>query len=202
MLVDAPEGIADALTTHGLLQQTRTVVITSARASASGGLPMLLAALSAQPGPAIDIVHLVSDQRTPLWIQAWTQGCPDGRAISVDAVMPGMPMYIEDMTIQLVGMRLGELVAGAPRAVPGAALRAERQGDAVTWIPTCRPSTRITRLCQGSRVAVIEVGRVPWPSTDTPWRLSLQDAVVAAAGADDVWLIGDDRRRLDGGAVH
>jgi hypothetical protein len=51
-------------------------------------------------------------------------------------------------------------------------------------------------------VAVIEVGRVPWPSTDTPWRLSLQDAVVAAAGADDVWLIGDDRRRLDGGAVH
>ena len=196
LLIDAPEGVTRGLDRQGLLSHVRTIVISSDRMTAVSGLPALLGALDASGLPAPSVIHLVTDRRTPLLVTSWNQGWTPTQPVSSDAIMCGMPFDLEGAHLVFTELPLAECREGVVRPTHGCAVQVHRPSGTLTWLPTCRPTTRLRPLCEGVDLAVIEVGTLAWPRSAHPWRLSLQDAIGFGSRANDLWLVGDDRRRM------
>lgn len=195
VLIDAPPGVARALTEAGELKDVAAVVVSTGRARSVAGLLGLWDALDRLGRRELTVVHVLGDERTPLLAAAWAQGWPGGLRLDLDGCAPSTVAEAAGLAIELVPLRVGDMRGGRDvQAVAGCGVRVE--DGAVTWVPTCRPGTSAQRLARGAGLAVVEVGVVPWPVDVAPWRLARADAELVAGGAHEAWLVGDDGARL------
>lgn len=200
VLIDAPVGVDRALEEAGLLPSLQGVVISSSRTRSVAGLLALWDALGRARQRTFNVTHVLGDERTPLLAAAWAQGWPDGVGLDLDGLTPGGITEIAGVEVELVPLRMGEASwgPGAVHPVTGCGLRLRVRGQTIAWAPTCRPGTAVARLCLGADLAVVEVGTGPWPASEAPWRLSVDDATRAGVGAREVWLVSDEGERVGG----
>lgn len=216
-LLGAPDGVAAALSDRGLLGQVRGVVLPTARTRDVAGLVGLWAALREEVGVSgrptvLPVIHLLGDERTPTLAAAWGQGWGDALRLELDAVHQGARLKVAGLALDTSPLVVGEVrppraTARAQGPTPGSGpgvvgvaavgIRTRLEGGVVAWVPTARPSTAVRRVCHGADLAVVEVGRRPWPGGEVPWRLSVSDAITAAQGARRLVLVGDDGTLLD-----
>lgn len=195
LLIDAPRGIAD--TAIDVLSATHGVVVTSGRLASLRGLLALLDGVSTA-GPRhqpFTVLGPVGDERVPALVDAWTRGWPDRRPIHIDGCVPGSVASIGGIEIRLMSVCHGEPDGGSPQqvqAAPGCAVRLTTPDATIAWVPGAAPDPAVRRACHRADLAVIEVGVVPWPSSDRPWRLTLADALQASADVGELWVMGDD----------
>jgi hypothetical protein len=172
------------------------VILTSGRMHAIGGLLPLLGALAgARTNRALTVVHPLGDDRAPAVTAAWQHGWSDDLELVLDAVVPGQPIDVGDLEIQTFALRCGEPAwseANAVRNLTGMGLEIRRGDARVVWVPSTVAGAQIHKRCTGAALAVLQVGAIPWPKSERPWRMTVDQAVAAAAGAEVVWLVGDD----------
>jgi hypothetical protein len=199
LLIDAPEGVVAALREQDLLDKLCWVVVSTARTHSMAGLLGLLDGLSEREGPPLHVVHLLEDARTPLLVAAWTQGWPDGREVELDGVQPGTVVELPGARVLFTGVHAAERTAEGiepVRPVAGAVVQVHGARGTVVWVPTCRLSSRVHRAVADADLAVVQVGRRPWPATAHPWRLSVETAMQVALGARSHLLVSDDGQPL------
>jgi len=117
----------------------------------------------------------------------------------LDAEAPGRPSDLGPLTLERVQCRGGEPVQGAvvPLSVDGLRLRSGEVS--IAWLPSVAPSTRLTRFVKGADLAVVTVGRAPWPRSEARVRLSLVDAIEISAHAKNSWIVTDEGRWAERG---
>ena len=101
--------------------------------------------------------------------------------------------------MERVQCRGGEPVQGAvvPLSVDGLKLRSGEVS--IAWLPNVAPSTRLTRFVKGADLAVVTVGRAPWPRSEARVRLSLVDAIAISSHARNSWILTDEGRWAERG---
>ena len=70
-----------------------------------------------------------------------------------------------------------------------------RAGD-IAFIPGARPGRAVERLCEGARLAVIEVATEHWPASKVGWRHHLTDAM--RLRAEEIWPIDESGQSASG----
>jgi hypothetical protein len=222
LLVDAPAGAAERLPAASL-GRTRGIVCTSGRIQAVGGLVPLLCALERHRGPDDTVVLQVplGDDRAAALAEAWTRGWPDRYPLTIDAQRPGaaVPSELAGVEVETVRVRTGDVRWATAEVEPGVgmALRLTSPDLAVAVILGAAPDRRgwppspgsgasarrapLERLCDGADLAIVEVGVTDWPRTDEPWRIRVDEVPALAAGAREVWVVGDDGRPVPAGAA-
>lgn len=199
LLVDAPNSCVPALEASGAIERLTTMVVSSDRTRSVEGL-IGVAAAARRAGRTRDltVVHPLTAERPSVLANAWSTGWPEGPGLMLDAVAPGGDIDWVGGVIRLVPLRVGEAVNNGVRPVAGVGVVIDLDGGRVVWVPSSRPGASARRLAHGATLAVMEVGVLPFPRTEHPWRRSLGDALRDASGAADVWLVGDDGRRVGG----
>lgn len=193
LLVDAPAGVHRALADR--LPRTQAVALSSGRMRSVGGLLALFRALEVHRTLPFEVRFGLGEDRAPLLAEAYDRGWPDGVPVQLDGFMPGETFDTGPFSVTSVPVNHGERCRGpAPvRGAPGVAFRLEAGGATVAWVPGAGPGSPVRRACRDVDLAIVEVGVVPWPPTPERWRLSYDEAVQAADGAE-LWVVGDDGR--------
>lgn len=198
-LLDAPEGAATALESLDALGSLDAIFLSGGRPRAIGGLLGVLDAIGhGRPANRSLIVWApLGEDRPSMIVDVWQRGVPPNFELIVDAEAPGAAIRIGAFTVHTVAIRRGEPQWAPPDVVPVPAVGFRVRGPVeVAYLGG--PST--AALCQGAKVAIVEVGVRPWPSHPEPWRLSVDQAVHRAAGAEMVVVVGDDGRIVGGDA--
>lgn len=200
LLLDAP--IAVSLQLNEVERASLgTVALSGGRMASVGGLVPLLACLEPHRIKEIPLalVAPLSDDRGPRLAQAWSLGWPGRYAIQHDAIAPGEPFDAGPFEVQTMS-----LVRGEPRWRPQPeVLRTEamgfrigtRAGD-IAFIPGARPGRAVERLCEGARLAVIEVATEHWPASKVGWRHHLTDAM--RLRAEEIWPLDESGQSASG----
>lgn len=195
-LIDAPAGIARALADAGGLTDLRTVIVSTNRLRSMEGLPGLCEALARArgTGAVLHVVHGLDAPRVAAFADAWTRGWPDSTTIALDGVRSADPIELAgDAEVTLTGLTLAEPgPGGGVVPVSGGAVRVTVAGASIVWVPAARPNAAHGRASAGAQLAVLEIGRAPWPRVEQPWRPTMQQALTAAQHADTTWIVGDD----------
>lgn len=192
-VLDAPPAVAAAIGDE--LPHVRGIVLTGGRIRTVGGLVELLCALAPhRAGVAMDLQAPLGDERGPALAETWVRGWGAPFPLSIDAARPGARVELGPIAVTLVPIRAGEpdWANDEVRARVAVALRVETPDACIAWVPGAAPSAAVRRACDGADLAVVEVGVEPWPRSERPWRLSMQDALRAGEGAGDLWVVGDD----------
>lgn len=159
-----------------------------------GGLVPLLGSLEPYRIKEIPLalVAPLSDDRGPRLAQAWSVGWPGRYAIQHDAIAAGETFDAGPFEVRTVS-----LIRGEPRWRPSPkVLRTEamgfrvstRAGD-IAFIPGARPGRQVERICDGARLAVIEVATDHWPADEVAWRHQLTDAM--RLRAEEIWPLDE-----------
>ncbi|MCB9663192.1 MAG: hypothetical protein H6732_03695 [Alphaproteobacteria bacterium] len=206
LLVDAPGGVHVHLEAAGLADKLTTLVVSTDRLRALGGLLDLWDAVARArgPHPPLHVLHPLDTERVAVVADAWSRGWGDDLALDLDGLRPGeharTPCGVD---VHLVELPLGEVgPAGAVRRARGCGLRLEVAGVTVAWVPATRAGSAARSLCAGADLAVLEVARRAWPGSDRPWRMLPEEAMRLAEGAHTAWLVGDDGTSLLDDPVH
>lgn len=198
LLVDVPAGIERALGDR--LGRLRAIVLTGGSPRAVGGLVPLLCALEPWRDAELTVHVPIGDERGAALAEAWARHWPDRFPVTVDAERPGATFDAGPFGVTTFEVRAGEprwrLGAVDPRVA--VAVRVRTDDLTVVLVPAASPSTVIERACRDADVAVVEVAAVPWPPTAERWRPTAEEALRLAAGAKEVWLVGDDGNWLGG----
>jgi hypothetical protein len=197
LVVDAPRGVAEAVV--DVLPRVHGVVVSSGRLASVRGLLGLLDALGPHrdDDAPLSVVAATGEERVGLLVEAWQKGW--GRyPVLLDAVMPGEPVDVGDLTVTLSPLRRGEpdWRRSVVEPAAGFGVAVDVGGRRIVWVPAAAPDERVRRLCEGADLAVVEVGVIPWPRSDRALRPTLQDVAALTSGADEVWWVGDDGRAL------
>ena len=197
LLIDAPPGVEARLGAE--LPRLRALLLTGGRMQSVGGLvPLLDALVPHRRGAALAVHTLLGEERgvalAETWARAWSSPYP----LTLDAERPGGTVDVGPFAVELVPMKAGEpdWAKDAVRARPQVAVRIEVDGRRVAFGPGAAPGTAAARLFADADLAVVEVGVTPWPASPSRWRFSAAEAAVVAAGAAQVWLVGDDGASL------
>lgn len=198
VLFEAPPGISETLVAGGLLSRVHGVALSGGRMRAIGGLLPLLGALEPHrtdvPLPLWFPLH---EERVGSVADLWTRGWPGRYDLLVDGLLPGDPFETAIGEVETIPLRRGEARwRPEPRieGTIGVGWRIRTPDLRVAIGLGTGPTTALRRLCRDVDLAILEVGQAPWPSSSTPWRLTLTDAVTAGDGARVLWLVGDDGR--------
>jgi len=191
LLLDAPRGVSDRLGAR--LSRIRAVVLTSGRAGSVCGLVSLLASLQPHRDHPLRVFFALGEERGAGLAEAWVRGWPDSFPVDLDGVMAEATLDEGPFEI-----RLRELRAGEPRwrrddvvRTYAHAVSVRTSSGHVVWVPSCAPTTHVSRATHGADLAVIEVGVTPWPRSSHRWRMSTSDAI-RLCGAEELWTPGDD----------
>ena len=200
VLLDAPRGVADVAAEW--LPRVHGIAISSGRMASVRGLLALLEAVSlTRPrGTAFTVLGPADDQRIPAIVEVWTRGWPGRNPVHLDGLLPGDTAEVGGLPLELVSIPHGEPTADDPprvRRAAGYAVRVHTPDGIVAWVPGAAPGPAVRRACRNAALAVVEVGVVPWPTSDQPWRLTLADALSAVGANTTLWVVGDDGARLD-----
>lgn len=202
LLLDAPYGAAAALETVGGLARLRSIALSGGRILSVGGLPTLLCALEPYRGSDVplSIWAPMGEERPALLADAWTGGWPDRYPLAIDAEVPGGEVRLGAFELRTFAIRRGDPRWRPPRidVVVGVAFRVRAGGATVAWVAGAGPGGIVSHVCRGADLAVVEAGVMPWPASTDPWRLTVDQAVHAAAEAGEVWIVGDDGRPVVG----
>lgn len=198
-VIDAPASAAAGLAAIGALPRVRGVVLTGGRVQSVGGLPALLCALEPhRPADTpLPIWSPMGDERGALLAEAWSRGWPDRFPLQIDTEAAGAVLELPPFRVHTFAVTRGEpRWKPSPSVFPesAAALRIEYGGLAVAVVFGAAPGTVVRHACRGAALAIVEVGVLPWPATDQPWRMTTEQAALAAADAAVVWMVGDDGR--------
>lgn len=196
LLLDAPPGIVDRLGDR--LPNLQSVLLTSGRIGAVGGLVPLLVALErwrVRDVP-LSLRFLLGEERGATLAETWVRCWPDAYPLTLDAEVPGTTFDVGALTVSTVALRAAEPRWRLGRAEPvvAVAVRVVAPGASLAWVPGAAPDRAVKRACAGVDLAVIEVGAVPWPPTAGRWRMSVADALEAGGDAGALWVVGDDGR--------
>lgn len=199
LLIDAPEGSAAALESLDAVGSLDAVLLSSGRPRAIGGLLGVLDAIGyGRPSDrALVVWSPLGEDRPGMIVDVWERGAPPNFPLVVDGEAPGALIRVGAFAIHTASVRRGEPRWVPPDVVPVPAVGFRVSGP-VEIAYVGGPAT--PALCKGAKVAVVEVGVRPWPSHPEPWRLSVDQAVRLAAGAQLVVLVGDDGRIVGGDA--
>jgi hypothetical protein len=194
VVIDAPVGIAARLRALGVMPRVRTIVLTSGRVGAIGGLVELLVALMPARRAPLSILFALGEERAPTLVEAWSRCWPDAYPLALDGLRAGEALGDGPFEVATVSLDAGEPDWQAGQVVPTVAMGvAVRVGGVrVVWVPDARPSPAVTRFVSGAHLAAVEVGVTGWPTSDASWRMSRTEAVALSTGADVTWLVGDD----------
>jgi len=203
ILVDAPVGAAEAVARHGLLHRLHGVVLSSGRMASVRGLLGVLHTLAPHRGEQspLAVWAPAGEERAPGLVDAWQRGWERRYPVVLDAVHTGNSDRIGPFQVTFAPIQHGEptwCAEGEVRAAPGAAVQIQVGTTRVVWVPGAAPTPAVRRACRHSDLAAVEVGVVAWPPSDTPWRMTLGDAIDATQDAREVWLVGDDGGILRG----
>lgn len=200
-LIDAPAGIARALAEADGLHDLRTVIVSTNRLRSVEGLPGLCEAIARARGKdaVLHVVHGLDCPRVAAIADAWTRGWPDSTGIALDGVRSADPIELAgDAEVTLTSLTAAEPgPGGGVVPVSGAAVRVSVGGVDIVWVPAARPNAAHARASVGAALAVLEIGRAPWPKVEQPWRPTLPQALAVSQHADAVWIVGDDGARVD-----
>jgi hypothetical protein len=194
VLLEAPPGVDAALAHVGALRGLRAVVLATGRMRSVGGLLGVLDAVSRARGRTVPVhvVHPVDVERAAVVADAWTRGWPEGVAVELDAVVPGHPVPVAGLEVTFAPLAMADAVGDRVVPVTGSGVRVELDGVVLAWAPVARPGAALRRLCEGADLAVVEVGRRPWPEGAEGWRVDVHGADEAARTARSRWRVGDD----------
>lgn len=185
------------------LVRDAAIVLTSARTQSVGGL---LGLLDATEPLRPSLIYPLGGERVPLLVSAWSSLHPERQDPTLDGIIPGQPVDVGELHLATFPLRCAEAVRQSDGAevhpVQGMGVQVHVDDLRITWIPASAPGTRVERYCRGSQLAVIQVAALPYPSTERPWRATLDDAIRLAEGAEEVWLVGDDGRVVGPGETH
>lgn len=201
LLLDAPYGAAAALDEVGGLPRLRAIALSGGRILSVGGLPTLLCALEPHRTSPLSIWAPMGEERPALLADAWSRGWPDRYPLVIDTEAPGGELAVGAFELRTFAIRRGDPRWRPPRidVVVGVAFRVTAGGATVAWVAGAGPGGVVSHVCRGADLAVVEAGVLPWPPSDVPWRLSVDQAVHAASEAGEVWIVGDDGRPVVGG---
>lgn len=195
-LFDAPPGVVERLGDRA--RKLQGIVLTSGRVRAVGGLVPLLVELARfrMGSVPLSLRFLLGEERGAMLAETWVRGWPDLYPLTLDAELPGSAFDVGDLAVETVAVRAGEprWREGTVEPLVAVALRIGFGEVQVAWVPGAAPTPAVDRACAGVALAVVEVGVVPWPRADQPWRLGMADALRAGEGADELWVVGDDGR--------
>ncbi|MEZ4236249.1 MAG: hypothetical protein R3F59_08835 [Myxococcota bacterium] len=165
----------------------------------------LLCRLERWRGPGDPLVlHVpLGDDRAAALAEVWQRGWPDRYPLVLDAQRPGAPFEVGDIAVETWAVRVGDPRWATGEVEPGVgmALRIAAGGLVVAVALGAGPERAVQRACDGADLAVVEVGVAPWPRTDAPWRIRVDQAPLLAAGARQLWLVGDDGAPVAEGAA-
>jgi hypothetical protein len=201
LLLDCPTGVVEALGPR--IAALRAVALSSGRSESLGGLISLLCALNQARRTAPLQVHVLSsEERAPLLISAWSQGWGGSFPVELDAQVAGSRIDADPFELTSLPVRHGEpeWVGDIVASLPGVGWLVEVFGIRVAYVVGAGPNRAVEKLCREAHLAVLEVGVKPWPESEVRWRLSVAEAIEAAAGAGELWLVGDDGRRVEASA--
>lgn len=197
LVLDAPPEAVPELERLGAMPHVHSLMLSSGRTRAVGGLVSLLCALERYRGPGapLSVRSMLGEERGPAlagaWLGAWQRPYP----LLVDAIAPGSPFETGAFEVTPIPVRHGEPRWGPVSTVepaPGHALRVCCDAGTVAWVPGAAPGPQARRACQGALLAVVEVGAEPWPQSNDRWRMTVSDALEAAQAAEETWLVADD----------
>ena len=194
VVVNAPSGVEKCLASA--LPRVQAVVLPSGHTRAVSGLIGLFAALEPHRLEAIPLaLHvLLGDERGAQLGDAWAKAWPRRFPITLDAGAPEVPLDIGPFYVENFSVRSGEphWRSGDVETVSAVALRIQVGNTTVAWVPSTAPGTRVQRAIRGADLAVVEVGRTPWPRTPQRWRMSFAEALSLHDGQGELWVVGDD----------
>ena len=206
ILFDSPPGTVAALGALSLLDGIRSIGYSSGRLSSIGGMVPLLHEMGKRQLRSFpfEVRGPASDERVAILAEAFQRSWPSQLNVSVDSLFPGHIIDVGPLEIVGHGIEFGDLVGELPgRVVPGTGFVWEVNHNAtrIVWAKSCAPSAELRRICQRASLVIIEVAADPWPPTQRCFRMSVTAATKIGGEADELWLVGDDGRLLDGGAV-
>lgn len=201
ILIDAPAGVSRALDDADGLRDLRTVIVSTNRLRSVEGLPALCEAVARVRGKdaVLHVVHGLDCPRVAAIADAWTRGWPDSTGLALDGVRSADPIDLAgDAQVTLTSLTVAEPgPGGGVVPVSGAAVRVSVGGAELVWVPAARPNAAHARASVGADLAVLEIGRAPWPKVDQPWRPTLAQALAQAQHVGVAWVVGDDGVRVD-----
>lgn len=196
LLLDAPSGVVQALGDD--LPRVHGVLLSGERTGRLVGLLPLLAALEPHRvrDLPLDIRFPLGAERGAMVAETWVRGWPDRYPLTLDAAAAGEPFEAGPFHVETRSIRCGEpdWRAGTVVGVIGMAVRVRVGEHSVVWVPGAAPQRGLDRFCAGADLAVVEVGRLPWPRTDERWRLDLRAALELIGEGTEAWFPGDDGR--------
>ena len=196
VLVGAPEGIVERLG-RSAVDGLGVVVVPTGRTRDVAGLVSLLAART-RPTP-LEVLCLVGEPRATAVIDAFARGWAGRPQPVVDVVSAGRSVHLADVRLDTRAGKAGEPHAGRVEPVTAVGVRVSVDGVRVVWLPSMAPSAGWQAFVGDAHLAAIEIGARAWPSTEGgPWRFDATGAVRAAAGAGELWLVGDDGQPAGG----
>lgn len=199
LLLDCPSGAAENIGSP--LEILVAIALSSGRIEAIGGLPSLLCALQQHRGPAqaLPIHFCLGEERAPTLASAWSQAFSGGFPLSFDAEIPGARFAEGEFVVSTCSVVHGEpnWSAKTVERNVGLAMRIDTPEMSLAWVPGAKATPALQQWCSGRDLAIIEVGVRPWPLTKQRWRMTTAEACSIGAGAGEIWLVGDDRLRLE-----
>ncbi len=168
------------------------VILTSGRIRSVGGLLALYAALEPhRAGRPLTVHALLGEERVFAITDVWTRLWPRGFPVDLDARRPST-FELPPFGVTTQELVTGEVQGGEVVPMPGLGVRIRTPDLTLAFVPAARPGTGVERLCSGVELAIVEVGRLDWPKTAHPFRATVDQASALAAGAEALWIVGDD----------
>ncbi|MFT4621454.1 MAG: hypothetical protein ACI8PZ_000106 [Myxococcota bacterium] len=193
VLLGAPAGIAESL--GPAVDTLDAVVLLTGQLRTLEGLLGLLAARTV-PQP-MEMVSFVGEPRAMALVDAFGRGWSECAQPVVDVVQPGQSLVVGEARLSTRAARCGEARGSVVASVAGGGARVSLGGLDVAYLPGVAPSSGWRAFVGSAHLAVVEVGVLPWPRTEGPWRHDLSAAIRVGAGADRLWLVGDDGQPLE-----
>jgi hypothetical protein len=198
IVLDCPPGVEHFLPCGGT--GVDAVVLTSGRPQSVGGLVGLLCAASHfnRGSRSLSVYACAGEERGPALVECWQRFWRGGLDVLLDVNVPGRTIQIGEIEVLVQGLVHGEPDWSSNSVVPaiGVSVSLRIGATQVVWVPGAAPHPGIGRLCRGVDLAIIEVGVASWPKTEKSWRLTYEEAVTHGSGAEYVWLVDDEGRRV------
>lgn len=184
------------------LSSVRAVALTSGRSPiVSGLLPLLCALEPWRAEDALLALHLPSlDERGAAIADVWSRYWPESYPLGVDSERPGTAFEAGPVEVTTRSLITGELRRSGvqPMGAAGMILRTADLSVALVRGAAPLPSLQRWLSAEPIDLAIVEVGVLPWPRTDRPLRLRLDEAASLASKAGELWLVGDDGKLVSG----
>lgn len=196
LLIDAPP-VSVALL-QPWLPNVRAIALTSGRLSSVGGLLPMLCALEPHRGPDSALtLHLPgSDERGAALAEVWVRCWPDRYPLTIDSDRPGSDFEVGRITVHTHPLETAEIVHGAASVQDAIGMIVRTPDLAIAYLRGMAPPRMLERWLAVD-LAILEVGLSPWPRTDRPLRLRIDEASRIGASAGELWLVSDEGRSVD-----